>query len=209
MLSFLRHGVDADGNPTVLACVANFSGGPREDYRVGLPFAGRWREVLNTDAEIYGGSGVGNLGVVEAEPQMWHGRPASAALRLPPTGVLWLAPERSVQDEIGAEQAADIGQAAAVAPFAPEVVGDTTSAITVPDSPAALTDMPSAGVGGTAPVVAPDVPEVEVAPLGTSADQGKADQVPPGAAGEGSAGVPRVPSATGPADRDDESSTHQ
>ena len=134
VLSFLRHGVDADGNPTVLACVANFSGGPRDDYRVGLPFAGRWREVLNTDAEIYGGSGVGNLGVVEAEPRMWHGRPASAALRLPPSGVLWLAPERSVQDEIGAEQAADIGQAAPVAPFAPEVVGDTSPAITVPDS---------------------------------------------------------------------------
>ena len=97
VLSFLRHGVDADGKPTVLACVANFSGGPRDDYRVGLPFAGRWREVLNTDAEIYGGSGVGNLGVVEAEPQMWHGRPASAALRLPPSGVLWLAPERAAR----------------------------------------------------------------------------------------------------------------
>ncbi len=63
VLSFLRHGVDADGNPTVLACIANFSGGPHDDYRVGLPFTGRWREVLNTDAEIYGGSGVGNLGV--------------------------------------------------------------------------------------------------------------------------------------------------
>jgi len=60
VLSFLRHGVDADGKPTVLACVANFSGGPHENYRVGLPFAGRWREVLNTDAELYGGSGVGN-----------------------------------------------------------------------------------------------------------------------------------------------------
>ena len=48
--------------PTVLACIANFSGGPHDDYRVGLPFAGRWREVLNTDAELYGGSGVGNFG---------------------------------------------------------------------------------------------------------------------------------------------------
>jgi 1,4-alpha-glucan branching enzyme len=139
VLSFLRHGVDADGRPTVLACVANFSGGPREDYRVGLPFAGRWREVLNTDAEIYGGSGVGNLGVVEAEPQMWHGRPASAALRLPPSGVLWLAPERPVSDVLGQEEAADIGQATPVAPFAPEVVGDTTPAVVVPDS---LADMP-------------------------------------------------------------------
>ena len=114
------------------------------DYRVGLPFAGRWREVLNTDAEIYGGSGVGNLRRRRGRADVWHGRPASAVLQLPPAGVLWLAPERPVQDEIGAEQAADIGQAAAVAPFAPEVVGDTTSAITVPDSPAALTDMPEA-----------------------------------------------------------------
>jgi 1,4-alpha-glucan branching enzyme len=91
VFSFLRHGVDADGKPTVLACVANFSGSAREDYRVGLPFAGRWREVLNTDAEAYGGSGVGNLGAVEAEQHVWHGRPASARLRLPPSGVLWLA----------------------------------------------------------------------------------------------------------------------
>jgi 1,4-alpha-glucan branching enzyme len=93
VLSFLRHGLDADGKPTVLACVANLSGSPKQDYRVGLPFAGRWREVLNTDAEAYGGSGVGNLGAVEAEPQMWHGRPASAVLQLPPAGVLWLVPE--------------------------------------------------------------------------------------------------------------------
>jgi 1,4-alpha-glucan branching enzyme len=93
VLSFLRHGVDADGKPTVLACIANFSGSPKRDYRVGLPFAGRWREVLNTDAQIYGGSGVGNLGAVEAERTMWHGRPASAVLQLPPAGVLWLVPE--------------------------------------------------------------------------------------------------------------------
>jgi 1,4-alpha-glucan branching enzyme len=93
VLSFLRHGTGADGKPTVLACVANFSGSPKRDYRVGLPFAGRWREVLNTDAQIYGGSGVGNLGAVEAEQVMWHGRPASAVLQLPPAGVLWLVPE--------------------------------------------------------------------------------------------------------------------
>ena len=71
---------------------------------------------------------MGNLGAVEAEPQMWHGRPASAALRLPPSGVLWLAPERGVVGEVGPEQAADIGQAAPVAPSAPDVVGDTTPA---------------------------------------------------------------------------------
>ncbi len=78
---------------TVLACVVNFAGNPHEKYKIGLPHAGRWREVLNTDASIYGGSGVGNLGAVEAVDEPWHGRPASATITVPPLGVLWLAPE--------------------------------------------------------------------------------------------------------------------
>ncbi len=86
VVSFLRWGSDG----SVLACLANFAGLPHEGYRVGLPRTGTWREVVNTDAGSYGGSGVGNLGAVVAEPQSWHGRPASAALRLPPAGVLWL-----------------------------------------------------------------------------------------------------------------------
>jgi 1,4-alpha-glucan branching enzyme len=88
VLCFLRSGSDG----SVLACAANFAGHPHEGYRIGLPFAGRWREVINTDAESYGGSGVGNLGEVIATDAPWHGRPASAVLRLPPTGVVWLAP---------------------------------------------------------------------------------------------------------------------
>jgi 1,4-alpha-glucan branching enzyme len=79
--------------PAVLACLANFSAMPHLAYRVGLPRAGRWREVLNTDASVYGGSGVGNLGSVEAVSEPWHGRPASATVALPPLGVLWLTPE--------------------------------------------------------------------------------------------------------------------
>jgi 1,4-alpha-glucan branching enzyme len=79
--------------PAVLACLANFSALPHLAYRVGLPRAGRWREVLNTDASDYGGSGVGNLGSVEAVSEPWHGRPASATVALPPLGVLWLTPE--------------------------------------------------------------------------------------------------------------------
>ena len=78
---------------SVLACIANFSGDPHSEYRVGLPHAGRWVEVMNTDAAGYGGSGVGNLGVVEATAEPWHGRPASAVITLPPLGVLWLVPE--------------------------------------------------------------------------------------------------------------------
>jgi 1,4-alpha-glucan branching enzyme len=84
--SFLRFG--SDGSAVV--CVGNFAAVPHGGYRVGLPAAGRWTEILNTDAHAYGGSGVGNFGGVDAEPIPWHGRPASAALRLPPLGTLWL-----------------------------------------------------------------------------------------------------------------------
>jgi 1,4-alpha-glucan branching enzyme len=90
VLTFLRYGSDE----SVLACVVNFAGVPHEDYRVGLPFAGEWREILNTDAYEYGGSGVGNLGHVEATDEPWHAQPASAVLRVPPLGAVWLAPER-------------------------------------------------------------------------------------------------------------------
>ena len=61
-------------------------------FGLGLPRTGRWQEVLNTDAESYGGSGVGNLGAVHTEDVHWHGMPASARLRVPPLGALWLRP---------------------------------------------------------------------------------------------------------------------
>ena len=86
--SFVRMGDDA---PPVV-CVVNFAGVPHENYRIGLPQAGPWTEVLNTDSGSYGGSGVGNLGTVHAEDVAWHGFPASAALRVPPLGALWLSP---------------------------------------------------------------------------------------------------------------------
>ncbi|MGW5667248.1 1,4-alpha-glucan branching protein GlgB [Micromonospora sp. NPDC003776] len=85
-VSFIR--IAPDGG--TLVCVANFSARPLEGYRVGLPAAGTWTEVLNTDAQHYGGSGVGNLGAVQAENVPWHGMVASVALRVPPLGVLWL-----------------------------------------------------------------------------------------------------------------------
>jgi 1,4-alpha-glucan branching enzyme len=79
-----------NGDP--LVAVVNFAGVPHEGYRVGLPFAGAWDEVLNTDADVYGGSGVGNLGVVTAEEVPYADQPASAVLRVPPLGALWLKP---------------------------------------------------------------------------------------------------------------------
>ncbi|MBD8466651.1 1,4-alpha-glucan branching protein GlgB [Plantibacter sp. CFBP 8798] len=86
VLSFLRW--DDDGN--VIAALVNFSGAPVGPYRVGLPRAGRWEELLNTDAVEYGGSGVGNYGSIEASASPWAGRPASAELTLPPLGMIWL-----------------------------------------------------------------------------------------------------------------------
>ncbi|MEI6361680.1 MAG: 1,4-alpha-glucan branching protein GlgB [Actinomycetes bacterium] len=73
-----------DDHGGCVAVVVNLSPVPREDYRVGLPMAGRWSELLNTDATIYGGSGMGNLGAIEATDSSWHGRPASAQIVLPP-----------------------------------------------------------------------------------------------------------------------------
>jgi 1,4-alpha-glucan branching enzyme len=84
--SFVRYSSDG----SALACVANFAGAPHQDYRLGLPFAGRWDEVLNTDSDAYCGSGWGNFGGVDAGDQPCHGQPASAVLQLPPLGALWL-----------------------------------------------------------------------------------------------------------------------
>jgi 1,4-alpha-glucan branching enzyme len=87
-LSFIRW--DSQGNP--LVCIANFSGAPHEGYRVGMPWAGQWTELLNTDAEEFGGSGVGNRGGIEAIEGAHNGLPAYAELRVPPLGVLYLTP---------------------------------------------------------------------------------------------------------------------
>jgi 1,4-alpha-glucan branching enzyme len=89
VVSLLRRGREVD--PPVVA-VFNFTPVLRGGYRVGLPAGGRWRELLNSDARAYGGGGAGNLGGVEAEPVPWHGRPASAALTIPPLAAVFLAP---------------------------------------------------------------------------------------------------------------------
>jgi len=95
VLAFLRFAGPGETGPgaKTVACLVNFSGDPHHNYRIGLPAVGRWREVLNTDATGYGGSGVGNLGAVEAVGEPMHGQPASAVFSLPPLGVLLLAPE--------------------------------------------------------------------------------------------------------------------
>jgi 1,4-alpha-glucan branching enzyme len=77
----------------VCVVVLNLTPVPRSGYRLGLPVAGRWAEVLNSDSEHYGGSNLGNLGGIEAGEQSWHGQPASAELMLPPLAGLILRPE--------------------------------------------------------------------------------------------------------------------
>jgi 1,4-alpha-glucan branching enzyme len=69
--------------------VCNFTPVPRSNYLVGAPRGGFWRELLNSDAAQYGGSGLGNLGGVEAAPMPLHGRPHSLALTLPPLSALF------------------------------------------------------------------------------------------------------------------------
>ena len=78
----------ATGAPVLVVC--NFTPVPRANYRVGVPRGGRWRELLNSDAAIYGGSGMGNLGGVDAAPVPAHGRVHSLTLTLPPLATIVL-----------------------------------------------------------------------------------------------------------------------
>lgn len=76
-------------NPEVVV-ICNFTPQEHPDYRMGMPSAGRWREVLNSDAEIYGGENRGNYGSVEAHKGEMHGQPAHADVTLPPLSTVWL-----------------------------------------------------------------------------------------------------------------------
>jgi 1,4-alpha-glucan branching enzyme len=87
VLAFARFGKDRD-RPVIVVC--NFTPVPRAGYRIGAPAGGFWREVVNTDADIYGGSGLGNLGGIEAVEQESHGQPFSLMLTCPPLGTLIL-----------------------------------------------------------------------------------------------------------------------
>ncbi len=80
-----------DAAPVAVIC--NFTPVPRADYRIGLPHAGRWREILNTDAGCFGGGNLGNQGAVLATPAPHRDFPASAQLLIPPLATLWLAYE--------------------------------------------------------------------------------------------------------------------
>ncbi|WGL51205.1 1,4-alpha-glucan branching protein GlgB [Nocardioides sp. BP30] len=87
---FASTGPDAEGSASPLVCIANFSPVPQHGYVLGLPAEGVWEEVLNTDADAYGGSGAGNLGSVRAEVGDSHGQPARASITIPPLATVWL-----------------------------------------------------------------------------------------------------------------------
>jgi 1,4-alpha-glucan branching enzyme len=84
--SFLRKSKSGE---TILV-ICNFTPVPREGYRVGVPHGGYWQELLNSDATLYWGSGIGNAGGVWADPLPWHGKPFSLCLTLPPLAALFL-----------------------------------------------------------------------------------------------------------------------
>jgi 1,4-alpha-glucan branching enzyme len=86
-LALMRRGNNEE-DLIIIGC--NFTPVPRHNYRVGAPKAGFWREILNSDAEHYGGSGQGNMGGVEASPLPFHGLPFSLTLTLPPLGLVFL-----------------------------------------------------------------------------------------------------------------------
>ncbi len=87
VLSFLRKGKDSS-DPIVVVC--NFTPAAHDHYRVGVPAAGFWKELLNSDAKEYGGSGQGNLGGKHTDAISLHGHPQSLDLKLPPLGILFL-----------------------------------------------------------------------------------------------------------------------
>jgi 1,4-alpha-glucan branching enzyme len=84
VLCLLRNG--RSGDQVLFVC--SFTPTPRHNYRVGVPRSGRWEEILNSDAPIYGGSGQGNIGEVKTAPIAWHGHPQSLNLTLPPLAMI-------------------------------------------------------------------------------------------------------------------------
>jgi 1,4-alpha-glucan branching enzyme len=91
IFAFLRRAGDDDARPVLAVC--NMTPVPRHGYRIGVPRPGLWHERLNTDAEIYGGSNLGNGGGISTEPIPAHGYDQSLSVTLPPLATVWLQPE--------------------------------------------------------------------------------------------------------------------
>jgi 1,4-alpha-glucan branching enzyme len=117
IVSLVRKSRSKPDEPVVV--VLNFTPVPRYNYQIGVPSGGRWKEILNSDAPLYGGSGQGNMGAVDAAPIPLHGRRWSVNLTLPPLGAVFLMPEGVA----AAGSAADSTPEAGVATQEPPIAG--------------------------------------------------------------------------------------
>jgi 1,4-alpha-glucan branching enzyme len=89
IVSFQRSGRQSGDHVVV---IVNFTPVVRRDYRIGMPSAGPYKEIFNSDDRRYGGSGVGNSGLLVPQALSWHGRAHSVPLTLPPLAAIYLAP---------------------------------------------------------------------------------------------------------------------
>jgi 1,4-alpha-glucan branching enzyme len=107
VLSYIRKNKAGD---EIVACAFNFTPVPRNNYRIGVPEPGFYREAINSDSEVYGGSNVGNQGGVDSEPVSWMGRPHSIPIALPPLGglIMVYAPKTAVELAIIADESASV-----------------------------------------------------------------------------------------------------
>ena len=123
----------------MIACITNFSSESRPDYRVGLPAEGAWQEIMNTDADVYDGTGgIGNLGEVIAHPVPSNGFEASASVTIPPLGAVWLMHQAAPTEESDDPEKETAGTLAAAKQASPRPTRRVAQVVGVPgDEPAA------------------------------------------------------------------------
>ena len=85
IVSFVRR----DAHGAMILCAFNFTPVPRTPYRIGVPARGRWKEIFNSDSEMWGGGNIGNAGEIRSEDIGWQGRPWSANIQLPPLAAVF------------------------------------------------------------------------------------------------------------------------
>ena len=191
VISFLRQ--DAE-HFQELVVIMNLTPVPRLKYRVGLPRPGFWRELVNSDATVYGGSNMGNSGGVTAADKPCHGQPCSAEFILPPLSILVFRPERASDKVIAvaAEAAPETSQGAKEVAAATEAVIASSKPSLEPGRDAfhRIPDSALKALDAVAPVPAMTSGATSVEVEGNSLPQGETKTVREGAAGNGPAPKP-------------------